>query len=447
MRYLPHTEEEIQSMLERIGVSSIDDLFSPIPEAGRLGRTLDLPEAMDEASLMAHLDELAGQNGAARTLSFLGAGMYDHHIPPAVDQLLLRSEFYTAYTPYQPELSQGTLQATFEFQTLVSQLYGMDVANSSMYDGSSAMAEAALMARRVTKREGIVLGGGIHPDYAETLRTYLRADSESIQAMPLDARGVTDVASLRAAVTSETAAVMIAYPNFFGAIEDLRLAAEIAHAAGALLVTVTPEIYALCVLAPPGELGADIAVGEGQSLATGVSFGGPGVGLFTARQDFVRQLPGRLVGETVDSKGERGFVLTLSTREQHIRRARATSNICTNHALVALAFTMRTAMLGRQGFEAVGRVCLSRTEYLKARLLETGRFSLPYAAPTFNEFVVRRSDGKAAPLLAALAAHGIHAGVDLGRFDPEHDRDLLIAVTERHAKADLDRLVDAMAKA
>ncbi|NOY94658.1 MAG: aminomethyl-transferring glycine dehydrogenase subunit GcvPA [Deltaproteobacteria bacterium] len=447
MRYLPHTEDELHQMLERVGVSSIDQLFEPIPQAGRLERALDLPEALDELSLMAHLDELASQNHAASTLSFLGAGMYDHHIPPAVDQLLLRSEFYTAYTPYQPELSQGTLQATFEFQTLVAQLYGMEVANSSMYDGASAMAEAALMARRVTKREGIVLGGGMHPDYAETLRTYLRVGHDSVQGLPLDARGVTSEASLREAVDEQTAAVLIAYPNFFGAVEDLRVAAEIAHEAGALLVSVTPEVYALSVLTPPGELGADIAVGEGQSLATGVSFGGPGVGLFTTRQRYVRQVPGRLVGQTVDSKGERGFVLTLSTREQHIRRARATSNICTNHALVALAFAMRTAMLGRRGFEAVGRICLSRTEYLKARLLDSGRFSLPYSAPTFNEFVVRRSDGKAAPLLAALAAHGIHGGVDLGRFDSEHARDVLIAVTERHSKADLDRLVDAMANA
>jgi len=447
MRYLPHTDDEVSQMLERIGVGSIDELFAPIPESGRLNRPLDLPKGMDEASLMAHLEELATRNDAIRQTSFLGAGMYDHHIPPAVDQLLLRSEFYTAYTPYQPELSQGTLQATFEFQTLVCQLLGMEVANSSMYDGASATAEAALMAQRITKRSGIVLGGGIHPDYAATVRTYLTAQPDSIKSVPLDARGVSSAADLESAVNDKTAAIIIAYPNFFGSIEDLRVAAKVAHDAGALLVTVTSEPYALSVLTPPGELGADIAVGEGQALSTRPSFGGPGVGLFATRQEYVRQLPGRLVGETVDSKGERGFVLTLSTREQHIRRARATSNICTNHALVALALAMRTAMLGRRGFEEAGRICLSRTEYLKARLVESGRFSLPYAAPTFNEFVARRSDGKAAPLLAAVAAQGIHAGVDLGRFDPEHDRDILIAVTERHSKLELDRLVEALTTA
>lgn len=444
MRYLPHTEEEIRQMLERIGVASIDELFAPIPEGGRLNRPLQIAPGVDEASLMAELEGLAAANDAATASSFLGGGIYNHHIPPAVDQLLLRSEFYTAYTPYQPELSQGTLQATFEFQTLVTQLLGMEVANSSMYDGASAMAEAALMAQRATKRDGVVLSTGVHPDYAATLRTYLTAHPECVTEVGLDASGVTDADKLRGAVNEGTAAVVVAYPNFFGAVEDLRVAAQIAHDAGALLVTVTTEPYALALLMSPGDAGADIAVGEGQALATSPSFGGPGVGLFATQQRLVRQMPGRLVGETVDSRGERGFVLTLSTREQHIRRARATSNICTNHALVALSMAIRTAMLGRRGFKEVAQICLSRTEHLKRRLVESGRFTLPYDAPTFNEFVVRRSDGKAAPLLAAVAAKGIHAGVDLGRFDPEHDRDILIAVTEQNSPAALETLVDAL---
>jgi glycine dehydrogenase subunit 1 len=448
MRYLPHTEGEIQEMLERIGVGSMDELFSPIPQSHRLGRPLDLEPRLDEAALMRHLGELADKNDGARALSFLGAGLYDHHVPPAVDQLLLRSEYYTSYTPYQGEVSQGTLQAIYEFQTMVCELLGMEVANASMYDAASATAEAILMARRVTKRKGAVVSRGVHPEYLATARTYLQRteeDGDCITLAPLDADGVTDLAQLEGLVDEGVAAVVLGYPNFLGSVEDLRRVAEICHAKGALLVTATAEPYALGVVAAPGACGADIAVGEGQALAVPLQYGGPGVGLFASRKDFVRQLPGRLVGETVDADGARGFVLTLSTREQHIRRERATSNICTNHGLIALAFTIRTAMLGRRGFDEVSRLCLSRAEYLKQRIDALDGFSVLRGAPTFNEFVVRREEGTAAPLLAALAAKGIIGGLDLGRFFPERDHELLVAVTERHDRAALDRLVEALA--
>ncbi|HEY8427211.1 MAG TPA: aminomethyl-transferring glycine dehydrogenase subunit GcvPA [Sandaracinaceae bacterium] len=448
MRYLPHTEDEIRAMLERIGVGSIDELFAPIPASHRLDRPLDLEPALDEAALMAHLSELAQHNEAARALSFLGAGIYDHHIPPAVDQLLLRSEFYTAYTPYQAEVSQGTLQSIFEFQTMVCELFGLEVANASMYDGASATAEAVLMARRITRRRHVVLSGGLHPEYVQTVRTYVTHVDEGgapMDIVPVGADNATDPAAVAERVTPDTAAIVVGYPNFFGCVEDLAALKKIAAESGALLVTATAEPYALSVLKAPGSFGADIAVGEGQALAVPPQLGGPGVGLFACKSEHVRQMPGRLVGQTVDRDGKRGFTLTLSTREQHIRRERATSNICTNHGLVALAFTIRTAMLGRKGFEQVGRLCLSRAEYLKKRIDELDRFTVPRGAPTFNEFVVRREDGKAAPLLAALAARGILAGVDLGRFFPERDHEFLVAVTERHSRADLDRLVDALA--
>ena len=448
MRYLPHTEAEIREMLDAIGVASIDALFEPIPEPLR-ARPLDLEPPLDEAALMAHLERLADRNEAAKDLSFLGAGMYDHHIPPAVDQLLLRSEFYTAYTPYQGEVSQGTLQAIYEFQTMVCELFDMDVANASMYDAASATAEAALMARRVSKgkRRKIILSGALHPHAIDTVRTYLAGldDEPELVVTAVSADGRTDLESVRDALGESPAALVVGYPNFLGCVEDLEALGAAIHDAGGLLITQTTEPYALSVLQAPGTAGADICVGEGQALAAPPQFGGPGVGLFACREKFVRQMPGRLVGETVDETGKRCFVLTLSTREQHIRRDRATSNICTNHGLIALAFCIRTAMLGRSGFERAGDTCLRAAAYLERELKGLDGFELPYGAPTFNELVVRRKDGKAAPMLAALAAQGILAGVDLGQFDPAWDHDFLVAVTEKHGRADIDRLIEALA--
>ncbi|MEM7609806.1 MAG: aminomethyl-transferring glycine dehydrogenase subunit GcvPA, partial [Myxococcota bacterium] len=414
MRYLPHTDAEIQAMLQRIGVNSMDDLFAPIPEEGR-AKPLQLEPALSEHRLMAHLTELSQNNAGASALSFLGAGMYDHHIPPAVDQLLMRSEFYTAYTPYQAEVAQGTLQSIFEFQSLVCELFGQEVANASMYCAASGCAEAVLMARRVKKRTKVVVSAGLHPHYLDTVRTYLKgvdSNEPDLVIVPTKEDGLTDLDAMKAEAEG-AAALVLGYPNFFGCVEDIAAARAIADDVGSLLVTATSEPYALSVLEGPGALGADICVGEGQSLAVPPQLGGPGVGLFACRQKYVRQMPGRLVGETVDQDGARGFVLTLSTREQHIRREKATSNICTNHGLIALAFTIRTALLGRQGFLQAGHLCLQGSEYLKAEIAKLDGFSLPFRAPTFNEFVVRREGGSAEPLLASLTSQGILGGVAL----------------------------------
>jgi glycine dehydrogenase subunit 1 len=447
MRYLPHTPEEIDSMLQAIGVPSIDSLFDPIPKDVQLGRPLAIPPGMDEASLMKHLSSIAQKNTGAVALSFLGAGIYDHHVPPAVDQLLLRGEFYTAYTPYQAEVAQGTLQAIFEFQTIVSELFGMPLANASMYDGASATAEAVLMARRLTKRSRVLVSEGVHPEYLETIRTYVQGlpgGSAQIEMVPLSKGGAADPDALRARLAKgDTACVVVGYPNFFGCVNDVRALAALAHESGALLVTATAEPYALALIESPGALGADIAVGEGQPLGLSPQYGGPGCGLFACRdtREFMAQIPGRLCGETVDKHGTRGYVLTLATREQHIRRERATSNICTNHALCALAITIRVCLLGKKGFVAVAEQCLAKAEYLKNQLAASGAWELPYEAPTFNEFVVRSKKGPVKSLLEKLSGEGILAGLDMSRWDRARDMDLLICVTELHTRADLDRLV------
>jgi glycine dehydrogenase subunit 1 len=450
MRYLPHTPEEIQEMLGAIGVSSIDDLFESIPEAAQLERPLAIASAMDEASLMAHLSDLATRNTGASFLSFLGGGIYDHHVPPAVDQLLLRGEFYTAYTPYQAEVAQGTLQAIFEFQTIVTTIFGLPVANASMYDGASAAAEAVLMAQRLTKRSHVLVSEGVHPEYLETIRTYVQGlpgGSAQIETVPLASNGGADPVALRGLLSKgDTACVVVGYPNFFGCVNDVRMLAHLAHDCGALLVTATAEPYALALIEPPGALGADIAVGEGQPLGLPAQYGGPGCGLFACKdtREFLAQLPGRLCGETVDKNGVRGYVLTLATREQHIRRERATSNICTNHALCALAITIRTCLLGRKGFIRVAEQCLAKTEYLKQRMVASGAWELPYSIATFNEFVARSRRGPVKPLVERLLAERILAGVELSRWSPARDRDLLVCVTERHSRSDLERLAIAL---
>ena len=435
-------------MLARVGVEHIDDLFNAIPASYRLDRALDLEAALDEPRLMQHLSDLANASKGAGMLSFLGGGMYRHHVPPAVDQLLQRSEFYTAYTPYQAELSQGTLQAIFEFQTIVCELFGTDVANASMYDGASGAAEAVLMARRIKRRTHVVVSEALHPEYVETIRTYVQGlDAEgTISLAPTATNGGTDWDATAGLVTEKTAALVVGYPNFFGCVEDLGAARAAADTQGALLVTATAEPYALSLLRAPGVCGADICVGEGQALAVPPQYGGPGVGLFGASQAFVRQMPGRLVGRTLDSDGQPGYVLTLSTREQHIRREKATSNICTNHGLIALAMGIRTAMLGRQGFQQVGQRCLNAAHYLRAGIEKLDAFEVPYAAPVFNELVVRSKGPDAAEVLGGLAERDIIGGIDLGRFRDEWRKDLLVAVTELHTREELDRLLDALAR-
>jgi glycine dehydrogenase subunit 1 len=448
MRYLPHTPDEIAEMLAVIGKGTLDELFETIPESVRFQGALQVPPALDEPELMRHMRALAAKNTGASMLSFLGAGMYDHHIPPAVDQLLLRSEFYTAYTPYQPEVSQGTLQAIFEFQTIVSELFGLPLANASLYDGASATAEAALMACRLTKRARVVASTCVHPDYRKTTATYLggRTDQAYVE-VEVGANGCADPSAIERALDGNTAALVVGYPSFFGGLTDLTTLATLAHARGALLVTATSEPYALAVAESPGSQGADIAVGEGQPLACPPQFGGPGVGIFACHGDrnYLQQLPGRVCGETVDSRGERGYVLTLSTREQHIRRERATSNICTNQGLLALALTIRTTLLGKRGFVEVAERCVAKANYLAGRIRELSGYSLAYAeAPLFNEFAVRVRGGNAARVCEKLESDGIIAGFDLGRSDPALADRLLVAVTEKHRREDLDRFAQAL---
>lgn len=427
----------------------MDDLFSSIPASVRQRGSLNLPEALDERSLMKHLTALAQKNVAPRLTSFLGAGAYEHHFPAAADQLLTRSEFLTAYTPYQPEVAQGTLQVIFEFQTIVSEILGLPVANASMYDASTALAEAVLMARRLTGRDRTLVSGGIHPEHLQTLHTYvasLPGGARSVEVCPLAPSGQTDLTSLRAALSGgdPPACVVIGYPNFFGCVEDLRPIAEAAHAVGALLISTTPDPYALALLEPPGALGADIAVAEGQPLGLPPQYGGPGVGLLACKNDrkFLQQLPGRVVGETLDSRGMVGYVLTLATREQHIRRERATSNICTNSGLCATAVTIKMALLGKSGFVRAAQHCFSNAEYLKAELAKAGVRPV-HSARTFNEFAVEL--GRDASVVAtALVDSGLLAGLALGRFFPERATQLLVSTTECHNKADLDALVSAI---
>ncbi len=378
MRYLPHTDIEIEQMLEVIGKPTLDALFETIPPEAKFSGSLKLDEALAESQLMRHLEAIAAKNAGASLLSFLGAGMYSHHIPPAVDQLLLRSEFYTAYTPYQPEVAQGTLQAIWEFQTVVSEIYGLPMANASMYDGASAAAEAAQMARRLTKRDVILASGCVHPDYSAVTRTYLQGQSDQhFRALAVGEDGGASLQAIQAALSDDVAAVMVGYPSFFGTVSDLQAIADAAHASGALLIVTNSEPYALAIAEAPGALGADIVAGEGQPIACPPQFGGPGVGLFACRDDrkFLQQLPGRVCGKTVDSNGRPGFVLTLATREQHIRRERATSNICTNQGLLALSLVIRMSILGKSGFVEVAEQCLAKAHYLRAELLKLPGFA------------------------------------------------------------------------
>jgi len=443
MRYIPHTDEDIRQMLESIGVGSVAELFSGVPQQVRLQRPLALPPALAEGEVLRELKRLAASNADPETtLSFLGGGAYNHFVPAAVDYLISRSEFTTAYTPYQPEISQGTLQAIFEFQTLVCQLTGMEVANASMYDGASACAEAVLMACRLRKRSRVLLSRALHPQYRETVLSYCRYLDLTLEEVPFGGDGRTDAALLKQKLGSDVAAVVVGYPNYFGVVEDLAGLATAAHESGAYLVTAVAEPIALGLLKSPGELGADIVAGEGQSFGIPVSFGGPYVGFFAVRQKDVRAMPGRLVGETLDQEGRRGFVLTLATREQHIRREKATSNICSNQGLCALMATVYLSLLGKVGLREVAGQNLAKAEYLKAALATIPGCSLPFAAPTFNEFVIRVDGAKA--LLQHLAKEGILGGIELRDY-PELKDHILVCATEQHSRADLDALVQAMA--
>jgi glycine dehydrogenase subunit 1 len=430
-------------MLDAIGCASIADLFQSIPAKLRLEGGAQVPAAASEQEVLAELEALAARNDDATRLPwFLGAGTYAHFVPSAVDALASRAEFYTAYTPYQAEISQGTLQAIFEWQTMISGLAGLDVANASMYDGASATAEAALMAMRATRRSRVAVASTLHPHYRQVLDTYLGGLEAEVMTIPRDADGRS--AAVDACVDEQTACVILQQPNFLGAVEQLRPAAEAAHARGALLVVSVGEALSLGLLRGGGELGADIVCGEAQSFGVPMGFGGPHLGFLATRQAHVRQLPGRLVGQTVDARGKRGFVLTLSTREQHIRRERATSNICTNQGLCLLMATVYLALLGRRGLAALARHNLAKAEYAKARVAETPGLHLPLAAPTFNEFVVGVPD-PAEDALARAREAGIVAGLDLAPYAPDLGPALLVCTTELARREDIDRLASCLA--
>ncbi len=442
MRYISTTDAERRAMLEAIGVGSVDDLLAAVPAALREKAAIELPAGEPEPDLMRRLKGLAAKNGdAERVPSFLGAGVYRHFQPAVVPHLALRAEFLTSYTPYQPEVAQGTLQAIFEFQTMVAALLGMEIANASMYDGSTALAEAVLMARRVTRGERVLVARSVHPEYREVVRTYTRRIGLAIEEVPWAPDGTVDPGRLP--LDERVAAVVVGYPNFLGVVEPLPALAAAAHRVGALLVTSTPEPVALGLLEGPGRLGADIATGEGQAFGVPLSYGGPHVGLFATRERFLRQMPGRLAGETVDADGKRGYVLTLSTREQHIRREQATSNICTNSGLIAMLATVHLAALGKTGLAKLARLNYAKAEYARARLGEKG-LRLPFAGPTFNEFVVETRESAGTLVRRVVSDERLVPGLALARVYPELPQALLVCVTEQHPREEVDRLVDAL---
>ena len=433
-------------MLEAIGLKSAEELFDSIPQDLLLKRPLNTPAALSEIELLNRFERVGRRNTGARRPCFLGGGAYSHYIPTIVDHIISRSEFFTAYTPYQPEISQGTLQTIFEFQTLVCQLTGMEVANASMYDGSTALAEAVLMSERVTRRSKVIAAASVHPQYLEVVKTYVQHAGIDLELVDFDAQTGQSGAMLANAVDDQTAALVVQSPNFFGCIEDLSALADAAHAKGALLVVAVTEAMSLGLLKSPGACGADIVVAEGQSFGVPLSFGGPYVGLFATRERYARQIPGRLVGEAYDKQGRRGFVLTLATREQHIRREKATSNICTNEGLIALAATVYLETMGRRGIQEAAHQCLQKTAYAARRIASLPGFSLPFSAPRFNEFVVR-GPLDAGELLSGLGkAKRIEGGIPLWQFFSDRPNDFLVCVTEINSRAEIDALVEGLSK-
>lgn len=439
MNFVPNTASQQEQLMARIGIQAMEDLFTDVPEDVRLRRPLAVPGGMSEQELVKYVKDIANKNGSLEEYtSYLGAGAYEHFIPSYVDQLLLRSEFYTAYTPYQPEISQGTLEAIYEYQTLVCELTGMDVSNASMYDGASAIAEAALMSCDVTRREKVLVLQSMHPEYREVLQTYLPARGVEIVEVPYK-DGYTDLSALEAALADDIAGVIIQTPNFFGGIEKAAEIVEMAHAKGALAVVAVNPV-SMGLLKSPGEYGADIVVGEGQAFGNPLNYGGPYLGFMACREKFVRRMPGRIVGATVDKNGKKGYVLTLQAREQHIRREKATSNICSNEALCALAFTMHLSGLGKQGIKDLANLNLQKAHYAAQAISALPGMKVAFAGPFFHEFVIE-TDKDPAEINAKLLEDKIIGGLDLSRFYPELDHHLLFCVTETKSKEDIDRLV------
>lgn len=438
MPYIPHTEQDVEAMLATIGVSSIDELFQEVPENLRLKRELDVPSAFDEHKLFKHMQELSERNvDLSRTTCFLGAGIYDRFIPATVGAVISRGEFLTAYTPYQPEASQGYLQTIYEFQTMVAELYGMDLANASMYDGPTAMAEGALMACSLTRRDVVAVSSAVHPHYRQVLETYCWAMGVEIREIPF----VNGATAYGIVVDDSVGCVIVQYPNFFGIIEDLSAARTVCDESGAkMLVTADPT--ACGILPPPGDFGADIVVGEGQPLGIAMGYGGPLLGLFACKKEYVRMIPGRIVGRTEDEQGRKGFTMTLRTREQDIRREKATSNICTNEALMALAATVYMTALGKNGFRSVAESTVRNTQYAIQKLTEAGA-TLKYHGKVFGEFVIELPQSASA-VRDALLEKGILAGLPLGPYYNGHENSLLVAVTEVRTRSEIDEYALAL---
>lgn len=442
MRYIPNSAEERAKMLAEMGVQSIEDFFTSIPAHLRLDKPLNLPPAYAESELIKFFKNLAARNTDPNsTISFLGAGVYNHFRPVIIDTLISRSEFYTTYTPYQPEIAQGTLQAIFEFQSMICLLTGMEVANASMYDGSTALAEAVLMANRINRRKKIIISQAVHPEYRQVLETYLKSTGIALETAHFATSGQTDLDSID--TNSETAAIILQSPNFFGCVEDLELAAEKAHKAGALLISVTTEPTSWGLLRSPGDSGADIVVAEGQAFGIAPSYGGPYLGIFASRTQYQRQMPGRLIGQAQDSEGNRGFVITLATREQHIRREKASSNICTNQGLFMLMATIYLSTMGRRGIQEVALQNIQKANYAAEAISSLEGFSLLFSAPKFNEFVVK-TPRPAEEIVKDLASRKIIAGLPLSKYYPDMTHALLICVTEQNTKAEIDALVAAL---
>ncbi|NLS44372.1 MAG: aminomethyl-transferring glycine dehydrogenase subunit GcvPA [Firmicutes bacterium] len=442
MNYVPHTKEDRSEMLSAIDVSSVDQLFADVPLEIKLDRDLNLPAAMSELELMNYMSELAGKNiSTDQVVSFLGAGVYDHYVPSAVKHIISRSEFYTSYTPYQAEVSQGMLQAIFEYQTLMCELTGMDISNASLYDGATGVAEAAMMSSRITRKQRIIISQTVHPDYRTTLKTYAHNLDFDVEEIPFK-DGITDFEALKELISNETACVIVQNPNFFGYIENMEIASEIAHKEKALFVACVDPI-SLGILASPGEYGADIAIGEGQALGIPMGFGGPHLGFITCQKKHMRQMPGRIAGETSDNKGRRGYLLTLQAREQHIRRERATSNICSNQALCALAATVYLSWLGKQGIKELAEMCLQKAHYACEKLSLVPGLKRKHSAPFFKEFVMKMPLDPE-KISSDLISANILGGLPLKRFYPALSDSMLIAVTEKRTKEEIDMLCRAL---
>ena len=438
MRYLPNSPADREAMLRATGRRSISELFEQIPEELKLQKPLNLPGPLSEQEILEYFQK-AGRESAREYTSMLGAGAYSHYRPVAIDSLLSRGEFFTAYTPYQAELAQGTLQAMFEFQTLIAQLTGMDVSNASLYDGSSAMTEAVLMALRITRRERVLVARSVHPEYRQVLATYVKHQGVPVEEIAFAKSGQLEASKLESALNEQTAAVVIQSPNFFGALEKPQAIAELVHRAGALLIVVINEPLSLAIVRPPSD--ADIVCGEAQSFGVSVAYGGPYLGFLAAKNQFIRQMPGRLIGQTTDTEGRRGFVLTLATREQHIRREKATSNICTNQSLCALAATIYLSLFGKNGLKALAEQNLSKAQYAAKSLAAVEGVSLPFESPRFNEFVVR-TEAAAGTVLDALLEEKIIGGLNLEGFYPELKNHVLMCATELTSKAAMDRMAE-----